>query len=330
LYNADLIPDPVRRAVETSWTRGVFAERKIKIRAFADVFVAKEGLVFDRALRLVRSSVTQHSTSEIEWARGAIVSALGAGDTPRLSGTCVLCKKRGAGNYGHWLIEMFPKAVVAQQQLPGEAMRFLVPDAKGRLGAAIEASMQRLGVCKERLVRLDDAPVRVDRLVMVDGLTEHGVYMSPLAVAAAEALSWDVPIKQDRLLYIARSAGHRKFRDEAEVLRRASAAGYRVFDPGAVSLLEQAATFAGARTIVGIMGAALTNIVFAWPSTEVIALAPATMPDTFFWFIAGLRGLRYREIRCPLYGPVRGVAPWDRDLVFPEDIAQEIFPCNTA
>ena len=45
-------------------------------------------------------------------------------------------------------------------------------------------------------------------------------------------------------------------------------------------------------------------------------IAPGNMPDTFFWFISGLKGLRYYETRCPQSGPVRGVMRWDTNIEF--------------
>lgn len=94
--------------------------------------------------------------------------------------------------------------------------------------------------------------------------------------------------------------------EEDGLLLYAQTRGFAEVEPGALQLPEQIARFRGAVRIVGVMRAAMTNIVFAPPGARVVFLPPAGMPDTFFWFLAALQGLDYTEIRCALSGPVRG------------------------
>jgi capsular polysaccharide biosynthesis protein len=328
LSRGDLIPPGVRAAMDGAWQAAGFPARDVTFRAYEDVVVVQEGLVLDRDLHPIPGSVTQHSPAEIARGRMAAMVARDAEALDPLPGTYVLCKKRGVRNYGHWLLEMLPCAALAWEHLPREGLRFVVPQAEGRLADAVDAALARLGLAEDRLLAVGAAPARVERLIMVEGLTQHGVFMSPLAPASARMLAWDIPPGEARRLFVTRgSVGFRDFADPAALVRRAEVKGYRAFDPGTVPWLDQVAAFAGARRIVGVMGAALANIVFAPRGAEVVCLAPANMPDTFFWFIAGLCGLRYREIRCEVRGPVQqgGVADWDREMVFPEDLADEIF-----
>jgi hypothetical protein len=58
-------------------------------------------------------------------------------------------------------------------------------------------------------------------------------------------------------------------------------------------------------------------MVFARPGTRVANLAPAAMPDNFFWFIAQLRHLRYEEYRCAQQVDQPGREPKDCDLLMP-------------
>jgi capsular polysaccharide biosynthesis protein len=326
LARADLIPPDVRAAMDGSWHAPGFAARDVAFRAYDDAVVVQEGLALDRDLQPIPASITQHSPAEMARGRMAAIVARDARALDPLPGTYVLCKKRGVRNYGHWLLEMFPCAALAWEHLPREGLRFLVPQAEGQMADAVDAALARLGLAEERLLPVGTAPLRVERLILLDGLTQHGVFMSPLAPAAARMLAWDIPPGDARRLFVTRgSVGFRDFADADALVRRAEAKGYRAFDPGTAPWLDQVAAFAGAQRIVGVMGAALANIVFAPRGAEVLCLAPANMPDTFFWFIAGLCGLRYREVRCEVRGPIRGVADWDREMVFPEDLAGEIF-----
>ena len=85
-------------------------------------------------------------------------------------------------------------------------------------------------------------------------------------------------------------------------------------NPGALPFREQIALFKGAAKICGVMGAGLSNLLFATPGTRVELITPAGMPDTFFYLISQLRRLRYRETRCLTTESV-GPMPWDGGVV---------------
>ena len=87
------------------------------------------------------------------------------------------------------------------------------------------------------------------------------------------------------------------------MLRIAEKEGYTVIDPGGMGLMQQIGMFKGARRVVGVTGAAMTNTVFMPPGGRVGLFVPASMPDNFFWFISQIRKHRYAEYRCPEVAP---------------------------
>ena len=330
------ITDAALRAMEGTWSMGRFAERRVRVLRLRDVWVAREGLVFDRDGALYRATVTQHSPVEVAEARDAVLAAI---DQAAIDGNgpVVLCKKRGVGNYGHWMMEMLPRAHLVHSRCPELDARFLVAEAPEPLRATMAASLALLGIAPSRIITAGNAPRRFAELLLVEGLSEHGVYMSPLVMDCADALARTVEaqgamMQAGRPLFVTRqAAGFRRLVEEDALLMRAQEAGIVPVEPALLPLPAQIALFKGAAGIAGVMGAALTNIAFAAPGTPVTALAPAGMPDTFFWFIAALRGLDYTEIRCAPAGPVRGNMPWDTDLVLdPEDAAALFGPAFAA
>ncbi|WP_114859399.1 glycosyltransferase family 61 protein [Azospirillum brasilense] len=329
VVNKDLIPEPILQAMEWAWNTPRFPERAVRVARLSDVWVAKEGLVFDRDGNLYRETITQHSEAEIDQAHAAVLAAMepnGERHGPDQDGPVLLCKKRGIGNYGHWLMEMLPKAHLAQSHLPDLGLRFLVASVPERLNDSMASSLSMLGIDLARTIVADDTPRCFADLLVVDGLTEHGGYMSPLVLGGADALVRCVASAgAERLFVTRRSMGSRRVVDEDILAAHAETCGYRVVEPGLLGLPEQIALFKGASRIVGVMGAAMTNIVFAPPGARVVNLTPAGMPDTFFWFIATLRGLDYTEIRCAQSGPVRGVMPWDTDLILSPHDRDRIF-----
>ncbi|TWA80173.1 uncharacterized protein DUF563 [Azospirillum brasilense] len=330
VLHKDLIPRPALDVMEWAWRTPRFPERPVRVARLSDVWVAKEGLVFDRDGRLYRETITQHSGAEIEEAHAAVMAAMA--DRPEWGGNTggkgpvLLCKKRGVGNYGHWMMEMLPKAHLVHSRLPELDARFLVAQAPEHLNNAMAFSLSMLGIDLARTVVVDDTPCRFADLLLVDGLSEHGGYMSPLVLEGVDAVARDVPpAGVDRLFVTRRSTGFRRIVDEDALIAYAQARGYTPVEPGLLPLPEQIALFKGATRIVGVMGAAMTNIAFAPPGARIVTLTPAGMPDTFFWFIATLRGLDYTEQRCAQSGPVRGIMPWDTDLILPPERWDDLF-----
>ena len=85
--------------------------------------------------------------------------------------------------------------------------------------------------------------------------------------------------------------------NEDELYSRLAPLGFHAIEPSELPLEEQISAFSGAEHVVAVAGAALTNIAFCRPGTRVVSLAPAHFPDTFFWFVATHRGIRYTEVR---------------------------------
>jgi capsular polysaccharide biosynthesis protein len=310
LRYGELIPPDIRAAMQPSWERGIHHARDATLYALEDVTVAREGLVFDRNHDLYAPSVTQHAQGEIAETR----SWLATDDAPRQAGRYVLCKKRGVQNYGHFLTEMLPRAWLVRHCLAGPEARFILADIGGRLRQVMIDAMAQIGIPEGCLVFLGDRPVRLETVLLLDGLTTHGVYMSPRVFDCIDHLVAAVPAGAAPRLFISRrDIGYRRFADDA--------AGYAVIQPARFRLRDQISLFKGARQIAGVTGAGLANAAFAPAGARLINLAPAGMPDTFFWFIASPRGLSYEEVRCAQSGLPRGPTLWDTDLLPPQDLA---------
>jgi hypothetical protein len=58
--------------------------------------------------------------------------------------------------------------------------------------------------------------------------------------------------------------------------------------------------FQSAACVIGVKGAALTNIVFCSSAARVFVLSPSDWPDPFYWDLAGHLGMEYGEMFGPL------------------------------
>ena len=253
----------------------------------------------EAAGRLYRSSIAQHTAANIATAAQALQAARAAEQVPGHAGPVVLCKKIGSFNFGHWLLEMWPRAILAREHLHLTDLRYAVHALDGPLAQVMRASLTLAGIAENAMIDTPWEPQFFADLFLIDGLTEHGRYMSPLAVRCLDRLIAPVPQGAAERLYVTRhSASWRRFEHEAAMIRIAEREGYAVVDPGEMGLLQQISIFKGARRVVGIIGAAMTNTAFMAPGGQVGVFVPATMPDNFFWFISQIRQHEYREFRA--------------------------------
>lgn len=319
IINPELTPASVFAAVAAQ-REPVFASRTVTAWLLHDVFVACEGLVFDRHGALYQPSITQHAEVDIDWAASQVRAAIAGATVPEHDGPLVLGKKRGAANYGHWLMEMLPMLHLVLGRVQGERLGVLVHDVGDpQLGEVMQSSMRRAGIADARVRISNQFPVRVRRLILVDGLTRHGTYMSPLVRACHERLAHDVSGSGHERVFIARGDGMRRdFARAAELEALAEKKGFHVLRTAGTTLVQQIGAVRDARIIAGAMGAAMTSIAFARPAAQVLMFAGAAMPDTFFWFIANHFGHHYREIRCRQQDGGSD-ASYDRDLLITDD-----------
>ena len=299
-----------------------FPPRPVRAWLLDDVIVGFEGLVFDRSGALYRASVTQHAPDEIATAATAVRHALQRGLVPASGPPLVLAKKRGAANYGHWLMEMLPMLHLVLDRLGPAKPGVLVHDVTDpQLGEAMQWSLRRLGMPDDRVRVTGLEPAAFRRLILVEGLTEHGTFMSPLVPYCHRQLLHGINGTGHERVFIARTAGlRRNFSEPLHMERLATDAGYHVLRTEGLSLRQQMAAVRDARVVAGVMGAAMTNLAFARSPAKVLLFAGAVMPDTFFWFLANLFGHRYREVRCLQSESEDGDAIfYDRDLLIDDE-----------
>ncbi len=318
IRHRDRIPPPIHQMMQGAWNRVWYEQRPVTIRALYGVFVAEEGLILSAEGNIELSSIGQHQREAVDSAVMSVQRAIEAASFTRLEGSVVLCRRPGTGNYGHWLVEMLPQAYFAAKHLP-YAARYMVQAVGGNLKSVMRQTLGRIGVSDDMVVVAGREPVFVERLIVVDGLTDHGVYMSPLVFECLDRIAQSIAPGDCEKLYAGRGrVPTRALLNEAEFVDSASAGGFISITPGDMPFDKQVAAFKAARKVVGVIGANLANLVFTRPGAEVYILSPADMPDTFFWFICGLRKLRLLDIRCRQPPALRSLA-WQSPLMIDKE-----------
>ena len=317
IRNAGLIPAGPWQAMAVSFNRRVFRSRAVTVRVVEEAVVAGEGLVFDRDLNLVSGTDRLMVEGDVERYR-ELAKQRRASGMRRIAGMSVVCKTRAPNNFGHFLIDMFPKAWLVNRLFSRRHFNYVVQESD--LLAVVRESLTQIGVNPFAISVTDNMPVLCDSVLVIDGLSSHGVYQSPICIQALTDLAEPIPAAPYPKIFVSRHTQQRPLlnQEAAEAVMRER--GFAVVDPARMSLTEQISLFKGASTVVGPLGAALTNIAFCPSGSRIVALTSQSFPDTFFWFLSQHRGHHYREVRgVDASGEPEGTGSWNAGFALSDD-----------
>ena len=221
---------------------------------------------------------------------------------------CLLVKRPWFRNFGHWLVDCATLLAIMRDDISRYGWTIVIGAHDDPMMVRIVQETISLLVPDAPVLRQpDDEPWRFADLRYVTPVHTPPLFKLPAGILRLRELVMgprdvaDDRVARPRRLYLSRQdAGTRSLVNEAELAPLLSGMGFETISPSSLSLSEQAQLFNGAEVIMGIKGAALTNIMFCQPSCSVMVLSPEDFPDPFFWDIAGQLGVRYAE----LFGPV--------------------------
>ena len=220
-----------------------------------------------------------------------------SGDIPTLFVTC-----EGSHNWGHFLMEDLPRIVNFIQRQSSSEIHIIMTSFFAE-SAVIDKRKEQLvrGLFPHRHITFTFAkreiPLQIDKVTYLTPIALHPVFHSPELVQSviqqftrhhAASLS---PTK--RLLVLRK--GSRKIESDIEniLIEMLLPHGFEVVYPEEMNGLDQALLFASATHIIGVMGAAMTNVIFAPKETKVIYLSPVDWKELFYWDISCIRGDTY-------------------------------------
>ena len=206
-----------------------------------------------------------------------------------ISGTvCSLLSGGGAamGNYYHWLLDSLPRLhLVEEAGLWDETDYFLIYSREQRF--AVE-TLLALGIRNEQIIDVKSAThLRAQRLLVTSPVRGYGRH-APRWVGEFMKDAFGptgVPTHPRRFspyVYVSRrDAAFRRVRNEAEVEAVLAEYGFESYALTELSFREKVDLFAGARAVVGPVGAGLVNIMFCPEGTPLIELLPRNLvvPD---------------------------------------------------
>jgi capsular polysaccharide biosynthesis protein len=205
----------------------------------------------------------------------------------------------GNKNYYHWMTAILPRIhLVHQAGLLGEVDFYLIPDDS--FPFQIE-TLDLLGIPREARISSKETPhLRADAVIATTHprpKPDNGPgWIVEWIRAAFQKHSSDR--EYSRFVYVGRGdAGRRRLLNEEECFSEVlQPLGFEAYELSEMSLPSQIRLFAGADVIVGIHGAALTNLTFCKRATSVIELFASPWRLRMFENLCNLRGLRYCAI----------------------------------
>jgi capsular polysaccharide biosynthesis protein len=206
-------------------------------------------------------------------------------------------------DYGRWLLDGAGLlARLPAMELPADCQIIVGAHEDPKLRAIMRETLDRLAPERPVVEQPDDEAWTVAALHYVTPLQYPPLSKHPAAIAELAARLQDAtPAAGRRRLYVMRdSAAEGQLVNEAEVIALCRRLDFEVVQPERLTLRDQAALFRSAACVVGVQGAALTNVVFCPAGARLFVLSPADLSDPFYWDLASLRGMDYGEMFGPL------------------------------
>ncbi|MDZ4316520.1 MAG: glycosyltransferase family 61 protein [Azonexus sp.] len=208
----------------------------------------------------------------------------------------VLLRKHGDSNYGHWLIELCTRIQYFKTLFPNDQWDVIVSYNPAELKQIRIDSLAWLGIDENRIKWADYRPRVFQELYFITSNSIHSHTHDAAALLNLRdcALQRSREISKGPRLFVARrSSLRRRILNEESVLDLCKKFGLNVIFPEEFNLDEQVSIFSHAEIIVGISGAALTNILFAPKNCNILALTPNQGFELFFWDIANIVGQKF-------------------------------------
>jgi len=211
---------------------------------------------------------------------------------PVIEETAAITSHFGSGNYGHFMLDMVP--LIRKLSAIG------VPLVSRPLLDWHRSIYRSLGVDPSDVRIVTDRVVMLRDCVVSNRHNAEGTYAaSPQTREVFEAVLGNVLARRAgaaaKRIFVARTTNNlkREMRNRQQLADALAGRGFTVVHPETLPFDVQAAIFAGADVIVAEFGAAMVNVVFASPGTEVVEIIPDDQDDPWSAHLCASLGLEH-------------------------------------
>jgi hypothetical protein len=244
---------------------------------------------------------------------------LSDGPVVDVSEPCLLVGRYGEGTWGHWLGELLPRAVLAEQAYPGR-FKFVVPawttveQPKRGLAHAINESLAAYGITGDRCIRLQiDLTYRFKQLFGVTSVwsdfTIHPAVLDQMRSLASVRHS-QTPPASGKIALLRKGASTRNIINLSDVEELLVAKGFEILELGGMPFATQVAIFQSCPIVFSVLGSELTGLMYSPDEVKVLSAGPANWADRFFYPLV--------QLRDGLLADIRGPADWKGERFYRE------------
>lgn len=226
--------------------------------------------------------------------------------------TLSLVTPEAAANYHHWTVDLLPRAGLAQRAgyRLSEFDHVLI---KHRGYPFQEEALQRLGIDKSKIIRVEDnLHVQAETLV-VPSVRHDNTKVGRKDMEFVRRLylpSEPSATPAFRRLYVSRrDASFRRVTNEPDLMPLLQKHGFEEISMSKLSVAEQAKIFSEAQFVIGPNGSALANLLFANPACQVVEFFAPGWVVGYNWMICAAFGLPYTAIVGRGSRPAAGTLP---------------------
>lgn len=206
----------------------------------------------------------------------------------------LLLKRRSSSNFGHWLIEFLPWASIAKSQGIEFQQVILEYFSKNAISNVQEKTLSAYGVNVGSIQRCKRTTYHIDNVWVPSKGAIHNHTKHPFLVDRARINGFllashfsNNEIDLGERIYIARKGEEKRgIINEALVNEKLKDFGFVKIYPSDYPFELQVKIFSNAKVVVGVSGAAMTNIIFCKNETKVICLQSNLAFENFFWDLA--------------------------------------------
>jgi capsular polysaccharide biosynthesis protein len=205
-------------------------------------------------------------------------------------------------NYFHWTVELLPRLQLLEGNADLRELPLIVP---GDAPPFVRETLRLSGYADQ--VQFVDRGIHKFANLYIPSLLSPPSHPSPMAISwlrdkLTSTLSQTNFEKKRRLYVSRRDALTRYASNEFELEAMLGKFGFETVKMSDYSVAEQINLFSQAHMIVGVHGAALTNLVFCSPGTYVLELFLQGWFTNAFYHISLIRNLYYGYLVCPKDG----------------------------